>query len=56
MGYVKMQGFLGNPLYDSRYRGGGGGGGGWGVGGPTNSVIYRVLLILEHLNWCEIKA
>ena len=24
------------------------GGGGGGGGGPTNSIIYRVLLILEH--------
>ena len=28
MGYVKMHGFHGSPLYDSRDSGGGGGGGG----------------------------
>ena len=28
--------------------GGGGGGGGVGGGRPTNSIISRVLLILEH--------
>ena len=43
MGYVKMQRFYGNPLYDSRYWGGGGGG-----AMPTNSIISMVLLILEH--------
>ena len=46
MGYVKMHGFHGNLLCDSRD---------WG-GRPTNSIISRVLLILEHLNWCKIKA
>ena len=25
-------------------------------GRPTNSIISRVLLILEHKNWCQIKA
>ena len=25
-------------------------------GGPTNSIISRVLPILEHYNWCQIKA
>ena len=36
-GYVKMHGFHGNVLYDSR------------LGGrPPNSIISRVLLILEH--------
>ena len=43
MGYVKMHGFNGNLLYDSRDWGGGGGG-----GRPTNSIISRVLLIIEH--------
>ena len=38
MGHVKMHGFYGNLLYDSRDRG----------GRPTNSIISRVLLILEH--------
>ena len=38
MGYVKMHGFHGNRLYDSRDLG----------GRPTNSIISRVLLILEH--------
>ena len=38
MGYVKMHGFHGNLLYDSRDKG----------GRPTNSIISRVLLILEH--------
>ena len=33
----------------------GGGGGGGGVG-PTNAIVSRVLLILEHYNWCQIKA
>ena len=42
MGYVKMHGFHGNLLYDSRDWGGGGG------GRHTNSIISRVLLILEH--------
>ena len=40
MGYVKMHGFHGNLFCD--YRNGGGG------GRPTNSIISRVLLILEH--------
>ena len=39
MGYVKMRGFHGNLLYDSRD---------WGAGRPTNSIISRVLIILEH--------
>ena len=40
MGYVKMHGFHGNRLYDSRD---------WGEGGrPINSIISRVMLILEH--------
>ena len=40
MGYVKMHGFHGNHLYDSRD---------WGGGGrPTHLIISRVLLILEH--------
>ena len=39
--YAKMHGFHGNLLYDSRDWGGGG-------GRPTNSIISRVLLILEH--------
>ena len=41
MGYVKMHGFHGNLLYDSRD---------WGRGGVrhTNSIISRILLILEH--------
>ena len=43
MGYVKMHGFHGNLLYGSRDCGGGGGG-----DRPTNSIISRVLLILEH--------
>ena len=43
---MKMHGFHGNRLYDSRDWGGGGGGGGGGR--PTNSIISRVLLILEH--------
>ena len=43
MGYEKMHGFHGNLLYDSRDWGGGG-----GVGWSTNSIISRVLLILEH--------
>ena len=50
MGHVKIHGFHCNRLYDSRDWGGGGGGG-WGGGGrgrPTNSIISRVLLILEH--------
>ena len=38
MGYEKMHGYHGNLLYDPRD---------W-VGRPTNSVISRVLLILEH--------
>ena len=38
--YVKMHGFHGNLLYDSRDGGGG--------GRSTNSIITRVLLILEH--------
>ena len=47
-GYVKMHGFHGNLLYDSRD---------WGGGGrPTNSIISRVLRIPDHYNWCEIKA
>ena len=50
MGYVKMHGFRGNLLYDSRDWGGGGG------GRPTNSIISRVLLIIEHQYWCQIKA
>ena len=41
MGYVKMHGFHGNPLYDSRE-----------LGWPTYSIISRVLLTLEHYNWC----
>ena len=41
MGYVKMHGFHGKRLYDSRNWGGGG-------GRPTNSIISRILLILEH--------
>ena len=43
MGYMKMHGFHGSLLYDSHVCGGGGGG-----GRPTNSIISRVLLILEH--------
>ena len=39
---LKLHGFHGNRLYDSRDLGGGGG------GRPTNSIISRVLLILEH--------
>ena len=38
MGYVKMHGFHGNPLYDSRE---------WVVG-LQNSILSRVLLILER--------
>ena len=38
MGYMKMHGFHGNLLYDSRDLG----------GRPTNTIIFRVLLILEH--------
>ena len=30
--------------------------GGGGGGKPTNSIISRVLLILEQENWCQIKA
>ena len=39
MGYVKLHGFHGNPLYDYHE---------WGGGRPTNPIISRVLLILEH--------
>ena len=39
MGFVKMHGFHGNPLYDSRE---------WGGDRPTNQIHSRVLLILEH--------
>ena len=51
MGYVKMHGFHGNLLYDSRDLWGGG-----GVGKSTKSIISWVLLILEHINLCQIKA
>ena len=38
--------FHGNPLYDSGDR----------RDRPANSIISRVLLILEHYNLCQIKA
>ena len=46
MGYVKMHNFHGNPIYMILEN--------WGR--PTNSIIFTVLLILEHYNWCQIKA
>ena len=43
MGNVKMHVFHGNPILCSSKLGGGGGG-----GRPTNAIISRVLLIIEH--------
>ena len=51
MGNVKMHVFQGKPILCSSRLGGGGGG-----VGPTNAIVSRVLLILEHYNWCQIKA
>ena len=44
-GYVKKHGFLNNPsmiLVNG--------------GGPTNSILFKSLLMLENWNWCQIKA
>ena len=46
MGNVKMHVFHGSPILCSSRLG----------GRPTNAIISGVLLILEHYNWCQIKA
>ena len=47
VGYVKKHDFHANPLFDVLRM---------GREKPTNSIISRDLLLLEQLNWCQIKA